>query len=175
MTHTIAGFVRAGILVSIVAALLVSCKTTPVDPVAEANEAFLSQSNGDTFRVVMMSDRYIVRQKKYEENLSRIADESGDQYFMERLNKMNVINAAREGEIRVWVYPDSGRLMKVRFMESTYIEEVDKLIIDDIQRWTLDYKRGVYPLKFNVRYLVVLQKKMSDTEIRQHMRESQEQ
>lgn len=166
---------KAVLTVIAVAALLavVSCKTTPVDPYAQANEAFLSQSKGETFRVVMMSDRFIVRQKQYEGNVSRAADTSGDQYFMERLKKMDVVDASREGVIRVWVYPDSGRLMKVRFVESTYIEEVDRLIIDDIQRWTLNYKAGVYPRNFTIRYRVVLRKGASDAEIRRQIREQQ--
>ncbi len=162
-------FVFLGLLILIA---FISCKTTtPVDPITKANEAFLSETKSETFRVVMMSDRYLVRQKQYEDNITRVEDESGDQYFMERMKKMDVVNTAREGEIKVWVYPDSGRLMKIRFVESTYIEEVDRLIMDDIQRWTLKFNRGVYPRQFRVRYRVVLRKKMSDAEIRQKMRE----
>ncbi|HRX15583.1 MAG TPA: hypothetical protein P5123_04670 [Spirochaetota bacterium] len=140
-----------------------SCTT--VDPLIKENNDFLSQSSGEAFRVVMMSDSYLVQQKAYSSNMSRQEDTSGDSYFMERMKKLDVVNEKREGLIRVWVYPDSGRLMKVRFLESTYIQEIDKLIIDDIQRWTFQYNRGISPLVFTVRYRVVLRKTMSDAEI----------
>ncbi|MBN2434889.1 MAG: hypothetical protein JXK07_06440 [Spirochaetes bacterium] len=140
-----------------------SCTT--VDPLIKENNDFLSQSSGEAFRVVMTSDSYLVQQKAYSSNMSRQEDTSGDSYFMERMKKLDVVNEKREGLIRVWVYPDSGRLMKVRFLESTYIQEIDKLIIDDIQRWTFQYNRGISPLVFTVRYRVVLRKTMSDAEI----------
>ena len=140
-----------------------SCTT--VDPLIKENNDFLSQSGGEAFRVVMMSDAYFVKQKAYSSNMSRQEDTSGDSYFMERMKKLDVVNEKREGLIRVWVYPDSGRLMKVRFLQSTYIQEIDKLIIDDIQRWTFQFNRGISPLVFTVRYRVVLRKTMSDAEI----------
>lgn len=139
-----------------------SCKT--LDPIEQANQDFLDNSDNETFRVVMMSDSYQVRQLAYTKSMSREEDGSGDQYFMERMKKMDLIDAAREGHIKVWVYPDSGRLMKVRFLESTYIQELDQLIIDDIQRWSFDYTGSVYPLVFSVRYRMVLRSTLSDDE-----------
>jgi hypothetical protein len=157
------------LLISIVMLMILSCKTTPVDPYDAPNEEFLSKSGNESFRIVMMSDRYLVRQKKYEDSFSRVEDTSGDEYFMERLKRMDLVDAAREGEVRVWVYPDSGRLMKIRFVESSYIEEIDKLIIDDVQRWTLRFSRGIYPRNFTVRYRVVLRKGVSNSEIRRQI------
>ncbi len=160
-----------GVMLFLLLLLFASCKT--VDPLVKANSDFLSNSSGETFRVVMMSDRYLVEQKAYSSNMSRQEDPSGDDYFMERMKRLDVVNETREGLIKVWVYPDSGRLMKVRFLESTYIQEIDKLIIDDIQRWTFNYNRGIHPLVFTVRYRVVLRKMLSDAEILDELEKQQ--
>ncbi|MCP4136267.1 MAG: hypothetical protein GY754_35180, partial [bacterium] len=74
--------------------------------------------------------------------------------------------AAREGVFTVWIYPDSGKLMQIRPQRSTFIIEADKLIMEDIQRWSFDFpKKVITPTKFDIKYRVVLRKKLSDKEI----------
>ncbi len=144
----------------IFASLLITCKT---DPIKRENNIFLKGNSGEIFRVLMTSSEYKAVQLSYTDNMSRIDDTSGDMFFMERLKRYDKINEVREGEVRVWLYPDSGRLMKVRFINSTYIEELDKLILDDVQRWTFSFKNNyISPTLFNVRYRIVLKRHMEE-------------
>lgn len=135
-----------------------SCATTPSDPMKRINDAWLSQNEGELFRVVMMSNDYRVSQNAYQERMSRAEDSGGDQFFMERLRRYDIIDRETEGVIRVQLYPNNGRLMKVRFLQSTSITEIDKMITDDIQRWSFNFNGPVSPTSFSIRYRVVLRR-----------------
>jgi len=119
----------------------------------------------------MMSDGYYVSQKGYNDRISRAEDTGGDQFFMERLRKYDIVDREAEGMIRIQLYPDSGRLMKVRFLQSTYITEIDKMITDDIQRWAFTFSGPVTPTSFSIRYRVVLRQRGSadDSEVQQEL------
>lgn len=147
------------VLILLILLAVTSCKTTPVDPMIQKNAAWLAGSNGELFRVVMMSNAYIVSQKNYTDKISRAEDTGGDEFFMERLRRYDIVDREVEGMIRVQLYPNTGRLMKIRFLQSTYITEIDKMITDDIQRWTFNFNGPVTPRSFSIRYRVVLRKR----------------
>ncbi len=138
-----------------------SCITTRVDPIKRINDAWLAENGGELFRVVMMSDGYYVSQKSHTDRIERLEDSGGDQFFMERLKKYDIVDRETEGMIRIQLYPDSGRLMKVRFLQSTYITEIDKMITDDIQRWSFKFNGPVSPTSFSIRYRIVLRQRES--------------
>jgi len=126
--------------------MIISCKTAEVkDPMKERIDEYLSVDPGakELFRVLMMS-----------------------------VKKFDKIDEERDGVIAVWLYPDSGRLMKVRPKKLTYLVEIDKLIVEDIQRWSFQFPaKDVYPTQFDVRYRVILRKTLSDEEIMKEVRE----
>jgi hypothetical protein len=146
-----------------------SCKTTTLNKFMSENEDFLSinpENNEDVFRVLIMSDEYKVVQQQYDKNILRVDDPSGDDYFKSEIARHDKIDEAREGVVKVWLYPDAGKIMQVRFVKSTYLRELDKIIMEDIQRWNFKFpKKVVYPTKFDVRYRVVLKKNISDDAI----------
>lgn len=126
----------------------------------------------EVFRVFLSSDEYIVSQMKYDTSIMRVDDPGGDKFITEELSKYDKINETREGVIRVWLYPDTGKLMKVRPLHLTYLVEIDNLIVEDIQRWSFEFpKRVVVPANFEIKYRVMLQKKQSDREIMREMRD----
>lgn len=126
----------------------------------------------EVFRVFLSSDEYIVSQMRYDNTIMRVDDPGGDKFITEELSKFDKINETREGVIKVWLYPDSGRLMKVRPLQLTYLVEIDNLIVEDIQRWSFTFpKRVVVPANFEIKYRVMLQKKQSDREIMREMRD----
>ncbi|MBN1500807.1 MAG: hypothetical protein JW982_11655 [Spirochaetes bacterium] len=161
---------------------LAACQTvekpeTPKDQFAADTKKFLSETpsnKSEIFRVFISSDSYVISQKLSTEYIKRTDDETGDKYFMEEISMLNKIDEAREGALTVWLYPDSGRIMQVRYLQSTYLREVDKILIEDVQRWTFKFpKKVIEPIKFDIRYRVVLRKKMTDDQIMDELRQAQ--
>lgn len=148
----------------------------PADPFKADNEKFLSevpQNKEEIFRVLVLSDGYTVVQTSSGETIARSPDPSGDKYISEELLKYDKINEAREAILSISLYPDTGRIMKVRPKRLAALREIDELLVEDIQRWnfTSPSKKSVSPLRFDVRYRVVLRKNQSDEEIIKEVRE----
>jgi len=157
-------------LISLIA--ITSCKlgqiTDPKEKINSENKEFLEADNkaGEVFRVLLTSDEYKVVQMKNDKTILRVPDEGGDKYMSNEIDKLNIIDEARSGLITVWLYPDSGKIMKIRSQRPTYFKEVDALLNDDIMRWNFSFpKKVVEPTKFDISYRVVLTKKKADEEI----------
>jgi hypothetical protein len=156
----------------IISLQLISCKTATIEDIRaqikEDNEDFLKPDKkaAETFRVLLTSDEYKVIQLKNEKTIERAKDEGGDKYISSEIQKLDMIDEARIGVISVWLYPDSGKIMKIRSQRPIYFKEVDSLLNDDIMRWNFVFpKKVVEPTKFDIVYRVVLSKKQSDEEI----------
>jgi hypothetical protein len=166
------------VVAGIFAGTLISCSTIQVESMQDENQVFLEedvQNKNEVFRVLLSSDEYLVVQKHYPKSIKRSDDTSGDNYFREEISKLDKIDEVREGVAKVWLYPDSGKIMQVR-LQSTFLQEIDQIILEDIQRWSFSFpKKEIFPLKFDVKYRVVLQKKLSDEqimkEVRDHLKE----
>ncbi len=158
-----------------VAGLIFSCSTAEKKDVLQVkiDEYLKGESDTkETFRVLLMSDRYLVAQIKYPEQIKRVDDPGGDKYICDELRKFDKINESRDGILAVWVFPDSGRLMKVRPKKLTYLMEIDQLIVEDIQRWNFQFPRKtIEPTQFDIRYRVMLRKNQSDDEIMKEVRD----
>lgn len=131
----------------------------------------------EVYRVLLTSDNYLVSQMKYTSSIKRTDDPGGDRYMCSELKKLDKIDEVREGLLSLWLYPDSGRIMKIRTQQSTYLLEVDKLLSEDIQRWSFTFPRKIVePTRLDIKYRVVLRKTLSDSqiirEVREKMRES---
>ncbi len=169
----------AVIAVCVFIGFIVACKTSPLKDVRETElemeiKKYLAvdDSAPEVFRVLMMSDRYCVSQMKYAEKLRRVDDQGGDKYICEEIKKLDKIDDTREGIITVWLFPDSGRLMRVRPKMLTYLVETDKLMVEDIQRWNFTTtEKTLQPTQFDVKYRIVLRKTQSDDEIMKEVRE----
>ena len=163
------------------AASVLSCSVqrTPEDTMLADNEAFMNApaaSANEVFRVLMLSDSYRVTQVSAKETISRVEDKGGDQFMLEDLTKSDKINEAREAVYTVSLYPDTGRIYQIRPKRLANLIEVDHIIVQDLQRWNIVHPAGkksqVSPIKFDVRYRVVLRKKMTDEAILQEKREA---
>lgn len=153
----------------IVAFQMISCKTVPVaEQLKDENDDFLKPDKkaAEVFRVLLTSDQYRVLQMKNETTIERSKDDGGDKYISGEIKKLDMIDEARIGVISVWLYPDSGKIMKIRSQRPTYFKEIDALLNDDIMRWNFNFpKKVVEPTRFDIVYRVVLSKKQSDDEI----------
>jgi hypothetical protein len=138
------------------------------------NEEFLkvNPNSKELFRVLFMSDIYMVSQMRSINSIKRSADPGGDKYMAGELRNLDKFKEVREAVFSVWLYPDTGRLMKVRPKNPVFLIEIDNLLIEDLQRWSFEFPRKVVePLKFDVKYRIVLQKKQTDEEIMKELRE----
>jgi len=159
--------------------LFIGCKTTPemenkriLKKFEQDNKKFLEvdAKSRTLFHVLITSDKYIVSQMRYKKYIKRVEDPGGDKYMTEEVKKLDKINEARTSIITIHLFPDSGRIMKIRPQRTTYLVEVDKLINEDIQRWNFKFpKKIVQPTKFNIEYRVVLRKTQTDEQIIKNM------
>jgi len=161
------------ILITTLIAAIAGCSTTTVprdsgDITSRENQAFLApkEKTEEAFRVLLTSDNYMVAQLKHTTTMNRTQDPGGDKYMIDEVKKLDKIDEVREGVFSVWLFPDSGRIMKIRTQKPTYLLEVDKLISEDIQRWNFDFpNKTIDPTKIDIKYRVILRKKLSDAEI----------
>jgi hypothetical protein len=154
---------------------IISCTSTGTkDNIKIVYKDYLNQDKNseEIFRVLLLSDSYLVSQMKLKDKMTRIDDESGDKSACDELKKYDKISEVRDGIISVWLFPDSGKLMKVRPKQLTYLMEIDKLIVEDVQRWNFQFTdKLIDPSQFDIRYKVVLRKKQTDEEIMKEVRE----
>jgi hypothetical protein len=138
------------------------------DKIIIENREFLEydKKTPETYRVLLTSKHYIVSQLKYRSTIERVSDPGGDSYICDEIKRHNKIDEVREGLITLWLYPDSGNIMKVRPQRPTYIVEIDRLLTEDIQRWNFKFpKTVVHPTRLDIRYRVILRKTISDEDI----------
>jgi len=152
----------------------ISCKSTSTNiddvrkQIQKENDAFLKpdKASYEVFRVLLTSDEYKVIQLKHNGTIERVKDEGGDKYISDELKRLDIIDEARVGVISIWLYPDSGRIMKIRAQRPIFFKEIDALLNDDLMRWNFKFpKKVVEPTRFDIMYRVVLSKKRSDEEI----------
>ena len=153
-----------------------SCSGSQIimDPVISENMNFLqvNPESDETYRVLITSDDYMVSQMKFQEKIRRIEDKDGDINICEKLEEYDKIDEIRDGIISIWLFPDSGKLMKIRPKVLTYLIEIDNLIVEDIKRWDFEFSDGVvYPNNFDIKYRVILRKNQSDYEILKEVRD----
>jgi hypothetical protein len=132
--------------------------------VAEMREAFFNRApeNEEVFRVFVTSDGFTRKQIAFNENISVKEDLAGDQAIAEEFRKFDMVNSLQEGQIRVELYPTTGKPYRVRQSKPSIMKETDKIMSDDITRWQLQFaKTEIVPKDFRVSYQVVLRKKIT--------------
>lgn len=139
--------------------------TYPSDAeLAAMREAFFNRApeNEEVFRVFVTSDGFVRKQIAFNENISVKQDLAGDQAIAEEFRKFDMVNSLQEGQIRVELYPTTGKPYRVRQSKPSIMKETDKIMSDDITRWQLQFaKTEIVPKDFRVSYQVVLRKKIT--------------
>jgi hypothetical protein len=153
------------------AAAVSSCTSIADKKIVDENKQFLEAPfargvDKETFRVLIMSDKYLFVQTNYQETIERVNDPGGDRYICDEVKKYDKIDESREGMYHVSLYPDRGTLMKVRPYKPLNLIELDNVIIDDLQRWSFKFpKMIVQPTNLYIKYRIVLRKRQSDAQI----------
>lgn len=155
---------------------VISCSTVQIlgDPLIEQNKDFLQPNPeaAEIFRVLIVSDKYVYSQMKSMESIKRTDDPEGDEKTCGELKQYDKIDEVCEGTLSVWLFPDSGKLMKIRPKELVPIAEINGLIVEDIQRWDFEFPgETIEPNTFDIKYRVILRKIQSDEETMKEVRE----
>ena len=98
-------------------AMMISCASLGDKSVAARNKKFLNEPfnpgvDKETFRVLIMSNRYEVVQTSNQETIERVKDPGGDKYICDEVKKYDKIDEAREGMYHISLFPDRGTLQE---------------------------------------------------------------
>lgn len=158
-------------LMLLIPALATTCATSPEAKLDSINQEYLKASfnpadNKESFRVLIMSDRYQVVQTNHQDTILRVDDAGGDRFICDEIKKYDKIDESREGMYHINLFPDRGTLMKVRPHRPMNLIELDNLILDDLRRWTFKFpKKVIQPNAMFIKYRMVLRKKQTDAQI----------
>lgn len=132
--------------------------------IAALREAFFARpvEHEELFRVFVTSDGYVRKQLAHHENVSVKEDPTGDQAIAEEFRKFDMVNSLQEGQIRVELYPNTGKFYRIRQTKPSIMKETDKIMSDDITRWQFVFaKNEIQPKDFRISYQVLLRKKIT--------------
>lgn len=116
----------------------------------------------EVFRVFVTSDGYYRKQVAFNDKVSIKEDAPGDQSIADEFRKFDMVNSLQEGQIRVELYPTTGKFYRVRQSKPSIMKETDKMMSDDITRWQFVFvKDEINPKDFRVSYQVLLRKKIT--------------
>ncbi|MDH5721379.1 MAG: energy transducer TonB [Spirochaetia bacterium] len=121
------------------------------------------------FRVFCSSGYYERRQLNSFEILEIKNDAEGDHLAAEDLKEYDKVDFFGKAVVKIELYPDTGTLSRVRFLRSSGISELDRIISEDITRWKFSFlienkEDDEIPEQFLVEYAVLLEKKISRDE-----------
>lgn len=140
----------------------------PLDLLRDENKDFFEKApeKDEVYRVLISSDSYLASQVNFQELLVREEDSEGDKFICDKLKQYDKVDIMREAVITVNLYPDSGKIMKIRPKSLTCIMEIDNLIVEDIKRWNTVFQEDkTGPSQMDVTYRVILRKNQSDADI----------
>lgn len=117
------------------------------------HDFFRKEGGNEIFRVYLSSDFYLCKQYGKEDWIARKKDPGGDNFARELIVGLNKIDEEREGVVKVTLYPRSGAISKIRPIRLTFLEELDRVMVEDLQRWQFNFpKRTIRPLNFFIRF-----------------------
>ena len=126
-----------------------------------------SDDEKEYFRVILTSEGYLLRQIRGSEFVSRNVDLDGDKLISENLKKYNKVNFLDYGVIKVDFHQESMTVKSVRFNKAPRINEIAKIIQDDITRWKIDFlikednDNDIQLSEIIINYKVILKKETS--------------
>lgn len=138
-----------------------------------ANKEFETKlrEKSEVFRVFVSSDFYQSRQMTADDTIKLKDDPGGKLNFSESLKNFNKIDWTSEATVKLELYPDTGKISRIRFVHPSGIGEIDKLVSDDITRWVFEFPReNIEPRIFTVSYFIILQNHVSRQEAIEELR-----
>ena len=138
----------------------------------EIQEAFDSEElqKKEIFRVLVSSEQYLRKQLQSEEIFSFREDESSDLAFCQELSVYDKINYKSKAIVKISLYQDSGTLSKIRFIRSSGISEIDKIIAEDITRWRFDFTTRKIPELFHISFYILLSSQVTREQAKEELK-----
>lgn len=127
-------------------------------------EAFFNRAPEpeEVFRVFVTSDSYTRKQIAHPETIAVKDDPVGDQAIADEFRKFDMITSLLEGQIRVELYPTTGKYYRIRQSKPSIMKETDKIMSDDVTRWQLVFpKNEIQPKDFRISYQVLLRRRIT--------------
>ena len=128
----------------------------------------------EVFRVFVSSDNYIRKQLGQNELFVLEEDVSGDLVFKNGLSLYDKIDFKTKAIVKVSLHKDSGSLSRVRFLRSSGISEIDKIVSEELTRWSFDFLTNKIPAPFEVSFYILLKnqitKDQAKEELKKHIR-----
>ncbi len=109
---------------------------------------------GAAFRIEISSTQYSVIQLKYGSSLAYRHDSGREASIRALVARYDRVNASRSGHVIVSVYRDSGKLMKYRFVRSTYVREMDAIILKDLSSIRFSVRGKSVPSVIYITYVI---------------------
>ena len=136
--------------------------------IKEHYDSFFNETSDEekNFRVFSSSEYYERRQLNLHDIIEIKSDLDGDKMAAEELKEYDKVNFFGKALVKIELYPDTGNLSRVRFLRSSGISELDRIISEDITRWKFSFlvenkKDDEFPEQFMVEYAVLLKKKIT--------------
>ena len=148
-----------------------ACKTTQTQVTIPENQSVLVayETNKNTFftqpvrkdevfRVFASSDGYEVKQTSAAKLIQLEEDLPGNESFAKDLEKYNKVNYKASAVLKLMLYQDSGKVSRIRFLRSSGISEIDKMIGNDLTRWRFIFAdpKVISPIEFIITYQILL-------------------
>ena len=157
---------------------LLSCKKSPL----HKNNAEITQKEifnqfedeefhgNELFRMFVSSEQYIRKQAKVKQIMIEY-DPQGDLKFQNEIRHYNKINFKAKARLKIMLHEDTGTLSRIRFVRSSGISELDKIIADDITRWSFSFpNEKIEPTLFEVSYYIFLKNEISREEAKEELK-----
>jgi len=160
--------------------LLFYCGTTSVkedekwkvpEDSKEQYDSFFSDVPAEetVFQVFFSSGYYEKRQVNLSDIVEVRADIDGDKRASKELKDFDKVDFFGKALLKIELYPDTSTLSRVRFLRSSGISELDRIISEDITRWKFSFlventKEDDIPEQFIVEYGVLLKRKITRKE-----------
>lgn len=153
----------------------------PLYPVPEDDAYFQGEAaRGVAFKVLITSERYMLRQMRYRERIRREADPVGDadqlQFFQTEADKINFKDWTLTGMIDLRLSPISGQIEHIQYVpgKTPRTWQAAKFFQDDVSRMRFVFPDGaISPRDFLVQYEWRIQREpgLSDEEARERAME----
>jgi len=167
---------KRSIIFLVISSFVFFCKS-PQEQIKETTNPKIIKTKNDffgrekqkreVFRIFASSENFIIEQLAYEGKIEISSDPGGERSFTEDIGKYDMVDLFVTAIFSVEIYPDSGKLAKIRPVRPAKVSELNKLIAEDITRLRFKFPgKRVEPVKFNIQYGVLLQKKLSEAERR---------
>lgn len=118
--------------------------------------------NEELYRVFVTSDGYFRKQVAHFDTVTVKEDPVGDKLIADEFRKFDMINSLQEGQIRVELYPTTGKFYRIRQSKPSVMKETDRIMSDDTTRWQFQFQKDkVEPKDFRISYQVLLRKKIT--------------